>query len=99
LAGMEDDLRKYFGEIMKQEGDIPSEALTVLGKLIRLTIDFRDKWKAEKNETLTVEETKNAVEIYLNIIKTGMFPNRLEEKIDRLVRLWLKEINGKTYNS
>jgi hypothetical protein len=95
---MEDDLRRYFGELMKQEGEIPSEALAVLGKLIRLTIEFRDQWKKENNESLTVEETRAAIEIYLTVVKTGLLPNRLEEKIDRLVRLWLKEINGKTYN-
>ncbi len=95
---MEEDIRRYFAELLRQEGQIPSEALTVLGKLIRLTIEFRDEWKKEKNEILTVEETKAAVEIYLTVIKTGLLPNRMEEKIDRLVRLWLKEINGKTYN-
>ncbi len=95
---MEEDIRRYFAELLRQEGQIPSEALTVLGKLIRLTIQFRDEWKKEKNEILTVEETKAAVEIYLTVIKTGLLPNRMEEKIDRLVRLWLKEINGKTYN-
>jgi hypothetical protein len=95
---MEDDLRRYFGDLMKQEGEIPSEALAVLGKLIRLTTEFRDLWKAETGESLTVEETRAAIEIYLSVIKTGLLPNRLEPKIDRLVRLWLKEINGKTYN-
>lgn len=95
---MEDDIRRYFGELLKQEGEIPGEALEVLGKLIRLTINFRDDWKKEKNEILTVEDTKVAVKIYLTVIKTGLLPNRLNEKIDRLVRLWLKEINGETYN-
>ena len=95
---MEDDIRRYFGELLKQEGEIFPEALEVLGKLIRLTINFRDDWKKEKNEILTVEDTKAAVNIYLTVIKTGLLPNRLDEKIDRLVRLWLKEINGKSYN-
>ncbi len=95
---MEEDIRRYFGELLKQEGEISSEAMEVLGKLIRLTIEFRDDWKKEKNEILTVEDTRGAIEIYFTVIKTGVLPNRLDKKIDRLVRLWLKEINGKTYN-
>jgi len=94
---MEEDIRRYFGELLKTEGEIPPETMIVLGKLIRLTIEFRDRWKADKNEILTVEDTKKATEIYMSILKTGQLPDKLEEKIDRLVRIWLKEINGRTY--
>lgn len=94
---MEEDIRRYFGELLKAEGSVPPKAMTVLGKLIRLTIEFRDRWKAEKNEILTVEDTKKATKIYMSILKTGQPPDKLEEKIDKLVRIWLKEINGKTY--
>jgi hypothetical protein len=91
------DLRRFFGDMLKREGSISSEALEVFGKLIRLTIDFRDQWKSKKGEVLTVEDTRKAIDIYTAVLEKGIMPDDLDEKINRLVRLWLKKINGKTY--
>ncbi len=88
----QEDLRRYFGEMLRKEGYISSESMSVFGKLIRLTIEFRDRLKKEKDEILTVEDTRKAVEVYLSILKTGHRPDNLDEKIDKLVDLWLREI-------
>ncbi|MEW5923342.1 MAG: hypothetical protein AB1746_05080 [Candidatus Zixiibacteriota bacterium] len=90
----QDELRKFLGIMLHEAGYLDSEAFAVFGQLIRLTIEYRDKWKAEKDEILTVRDTKKALRIYEEVLKTGMMPDNLEAKIDGLIRLWLKKING-----
>ncbi|UCD95351.1 MAG: hypothetical protein JSU69_04695 [Candidatus Zixiibacteriota bacterium] len=89
------DLERFFGELLKQEKYIPSASMAVLGKLIRLTIAYRDRWKAEKDEILTVEETRKALDAYQAVLKDGKMPEGLDRKTAGLVKLWLKEINRK----
>jgi hypothetical protein len=62
-----------------------------------LTIEFRDDWKAKRDEIVTVDDARQATEVYLAILKTGRIPKDLDYKVEQLVRLWLKEINGKTF--
>jgi len=90
----DDEIRKYFDELMHKRGPIPTEAMTVLGKLIRLTIEYRDRLIHEKQDTLTVEETKLATEIYTSVLDTGKLLLSIDPKITGLVKLWLKEVNG-----
>jgi hypothetical protein len=90
----DDEILKYFGELMQKQGEIPTEAMTVLGKLIRLTIEYRDRLRREKQEILTVEETKLATGIYTSVLDTGKLLLSIDPKITGLVKLWLKEVNG-----
>ncbi len=89
----QDDLRRFLGMMLQEAGYLDSEAFATFGHLIRLTIEYRDKWKAEKDEILTVDETKRALEIYESVMRTKVIPDNLDAKIDGLVRLWLKKIN------
>jgi hypothetical protein len=92
-----DDLRRFFAELLRDHGYIPTSAMQTMGKLIRLTVEYRDRWKEKHREILTVGETRRAIEIYLRIIEADRYPEEVEPKIDGLIRLWLKEINGRTY--
>ncbi|UCD16545.1 MAG: hypothetical protein JSV44_08750 [Candidatus Zixiibacteriota bacterium] len=93
----QDDLRRFFANMLKDYGYLPSESMRVMGRLIRLTIAYRDQWKANHDEILTVAEARKAVEIYNSVLESESFPEELDEKIAGLVRLWLKEINRKFY--
>lgn len=93
-----DDLRRFFAELLRDHGYIPSSAMQTMGKLIRLTVEYRDRWKDEHKEILTVGETREAIEIYLKVLETGKYPKEIASKTDGLIRLWLKEINGRTFD-
>ena len=90
------DLRKFFGEILKKEGYISSDSMAVFGELIRLTLEYRDRLVEEKNEILTVEETRKGLDAYVAALRQNRLPEGLTDKIANLVRLWLNEINGKS---
>ena len=92
-----DNLDKYFEDILKNEGYVSTDSLDVLKKLINLTLRYRDKLKAETGEILTVGETRQAIDIYLKAIKQGQISTNLDDKIEFLVKLWFKEINGITF--
>ncbi len=93
----QEDLRLFFGKMLKDEGYISSESFAVFGKLIRLTIQYRDRLLETENVTLTVDDTKRGIAIYLETLKTGRLAESIDPKIDGLVRLWLKEINHITF--
>jgi len=92
-----EDLKKIIDEIIKEQGQVSPELLRVFEKLTDLTISFRDRWKAEHCEILTVEETRNALTVYMTALRIERMPDNLSEKTAGLVKLWLKEINGITY--
>lgn len=91
------DLRRFFGEMLKEQGYVSSESMAIFGKLINLTVGFRDRWKAEKNEIVTVDDTRKALDAYSAALKEERIPDGLERKIEELVRLWLQKINRKFY--
>ena len=91
------DLKRFFGELLKEEKYISSESMAVFGKLIRLTIAFRDRWKAEENEIVTIDDTRRALDVYVTALKEGKLPDDLDKKTTELVKLWLRKINGKFY--
>ncbi|SYZ74396.1 hypothetical protein TRIP_C90024 [Candidatus Zixiibacteriota bacterium] len=90
----QDEIRHFFGEILKENRYISSESMAVFGKLIRLTLQFRDSYFESHAEILTVEETRRGLDVYQNAVGSGRLPEKLSPKIAGLVKLWLKEING-----
>lgn len=92
-----DDIRQFFADVLKEHGMIPTESMQVMGTLIRLTIDYRDQWLRQTGETLTVEETRQALDIYIQILNNATVAEVPNRKIAGLVAVWLKEINGRIF--
>ena len=94
----DDELKKYLARLLpdKNEADIKSEELQIVQKLIKLTLQYRDQLVAQKN-SLNVQETRVAIELYWLALKKGHMPSGVDPKIEALIRLWLKEINRLTY--
>ncbi len=93
----QDELRIFFGQTLKEKGYISSESMAVFGKLIRLTLQYRDRYSEKQGQTLTIDDTRRGLDAYLAVLNSGQFPEDLEPKISGLVILWLKEINGLRY--
>jgi len=93
----EQDLNEFFGEFLNEKGQVPPEAAETFRRLINLTLEFRDSWKAETGEILTVGDTRKALDIYLRAMETGRVPSKMKLIIDRLIRFWMKNINGVDY--
>ncbi len=93
----QDDIQQFFKSLTTGENKIPPDQMEILLKLINLTIQFRDDLARDTGETLSVEETRMALNIYLSALQNGHLPGNIEKKIGKLIALWLKEIDGKTF--
>jgi len=90
----QDNIKEYFKTVMENNRNISPEAIDILKKLIDHTIKFRDELKADTGEILTVGDTRQAINIYLQAVQTEHLQDNLDPIIDRLVKYWLMEING-----
>ena len=89
----EDKLKEIFGEFLSDGQYIPADALNLLGRLIRLTIEFRDRLKADTGEIVTVDDTIQALDAYKTACKTKNIPDGLNDKSQGLVSFWLENID------
>ena len=89
----QDDIQRYLANILREEDSLSSEEMAIFGKLIRLTVEYRDMRKAEYDDILTIEETRKALEVYEKALKDNKMPDSIDDKIAGLVKLWLKKIN------
>lgn len=83
--------------VLEQNKNTSVETIDILTKLIDYTIKFRDELKAKTGEILTVGETRQAVDIYLEAVQTERLRENLVPRIDLLVKYWLTKINGATF--
>ena len=93
----QDYIKEYFKSVIEKNNEASPEAIDILKKLIDHTIQFRDELKETANVILTVEDTRQAIDIYLEAIQTEKLRGDLDPKIDSLVRYWLIKINGATF--
>lgn len=93
----QDNIQEYFKMVLEQNKNTSVETIDILTKLIDYTIKFRDELKAKTGEILTVGETRQAVDIYLEAVETEHLRTDLEPRIDLLVKYWLTKINGATF--
>jgi hypothetical protein len=93
----EDNLKRIFSEFLSDGKFIPADAIKTMGQLIRLTLEFRDRLKADTGEIVTVDDTHQALNAYITANKTQSVPDGLNARSEGLLRLWLKEINGVDY--
>lgn len=91
------DLSRFLTKYIKIGGEMSSEEMAVFGRLVRLTLKYRDRLKAEKGIILTVGKTKKAIDYYEKALKENRMPEIRDKIIAGLVRLWLKEINKKAF--
>ncbi|MCP4703022.1 MAG: hypothetical protein GY865_00305 [candidate division Zixibacteria bacterium] len=93
----QDNIREYFKTILEKNKEASPEAIDILKKLIDHTIAFRDELKEKADVPLTVEDTKQAIDIYLEAVRTERLRSDLDPKIDSLVKYWLIKVNGATF--
>ncbi len=93
----QDNIKEYFKTVLENNKNISPEAIDIFKKLIDYTIKYRDELKADTGEILTVGDTKQAINIYLEAVQTERLQSSPDPKIDRLVKYWLTEINGAAF--
>ncbi|UCD63236.1 MAG: hypothetical protein JSW34_10860 [Candidatus Zixiibacteriota bacterium] len=76
------------GEMLQNKPD----AKAVLNTLIKDTIHFRDKLKEETGQTLTVEDTRRALDALETHLKGESFPRDLTAEQKALAQIFIDRI-------
>ena len=94
-----DNIKEIFKSVLESNKNATVETIEILIKLIDSTLKYRDELNAKTGEILTAKDTRAAIDVYLEAVQTEILPGELDPKIDRLVKNWLTEINGASFNN
>lgn len=88
-----DKLKQLIEEVIAQFELSKEEGAQVFQILVKTTLAYRDVLKAESGTTLTVGETREALNLLLEFMSTRLIPRASSQKITQLVLLWIHELN------
>lgn len=88
----DDDIEMLFRRIEHHFADKDEGAKHMLAMLVRIALSYRDHLVAINEPPLTVGETQQALDAFMVVVKTQQFPAIPEQRIKKLVLLWLEEL-------
>ncbi len=88
----EDDIAILFEKIAKHFEDVNDSTKIMFSMLVSVALKFRDDLVELGADPLTVGETKEALGIFMEIIKTHKMPLELEGRKKLLVVKWLEAL-------
>jgi hypothetical protein len=88
----DDDIEQLFKRIERHFENKEEGARHMLGMLVRVALSYRDKLVVANEPALTVGETQQALDAFMVVVKTHQFPEISDQRIKRLVLLWLEEL-------
>lgn len=94
----EKDIQELFGRIACHFDGADEGARGMFAMLVKTTLKYRDMLKHSSGYALTVGETKEALDVFMEVMKTHKIPRGLKKRIHDLVILWLEELKLRTHN-
>lgn len=89
---MDDDIRLLLDALGGQVSDPLHDPRGTVAILIHETVRFRDKLKTETGQTLTVEDTRVAVEALQQYLKDKTFPSDLMPVQRQLAQIYVDRL-------
>ena len=97
-AVYEDDIARFFDQVALRLGDQDEGIQQMCRLLVETTLAFRDQLRHSRGETLTVGETRDALDTFMEVMKTHRIPEKLPPHVHGLVIMWLEEIKTKVHH-
>ena len=88
------DIEEVFTKIQDYFGNKNDKSYQMFHMLVSVTLKYRDDLESSGQGVITVEETRNALTIFMEVIKTKTFPKDLDGKEKHLVMRWLEALKG-----
>lgn len=88
----DDDIEMLFRRMENHFTEKGDHATRVFSMLVEIALSYRDELVADNEPALTVGETQEALDHFMEVVKTQSFPNIAQPRIKKLVMLWLKEL-------
>ena len=94
----EHDIKALFDRIADHFGEEGEESREFFSMLVRTALKYRDMLVHSSGEALTVGETRAALDVFMEVLKTHKVPEGLDKRVHDLVVLWLQELNERIHN-
>lgn len=92
-----EEIELLFDRLCGKYGLTAQDAKEVFVRLVDTTLRYRDTLVAAGEEALTVEETQQALDIFVQVaIERKRWEGELSKRVQDLVHLWIDEIKPYT---
>ncbi|MDO8527270.1 MAG: hypothetical protein Q7T03_06260 [Deltaproteobacteria bacterium] len=93
-----EEIEKLFDRLSQQHGIASEASKQIFTLLIHVTLKYRDTLVEMGEKALTVEETREALDELVYMMKENTFSKNVPDRIQNLVTLWNEEIKHQIYN-
>lgn len=88
---MEDDIDVLLRVAAEKMGTADPGTHRMFRLLIQTTLQYRDQLHAQ-GVPLTVQETREALDTFMEVLKTHTIPKNLDPHVHELLVMWLEEV-------
>lgn len=94
----EEELEVLFAKLAKHYGIIPENSKLIVVRLVQIALKYRDMLVQKGEETLTIEETRKALDELMQVLQNKKFSDRIPSRIKMLVTLWYEDVKSYLYH-
>ncbi|MBT3182266.1 MAG: hypothetical protein HN337_07155 [Deltaproteobacteria bacterium] len=88
----EKDIQALFEKISNHFKGVDDGAQAMFEMLVKTTLEYRDTLMHSSGVPFTVGETREALGVFMEVMKTQQMPGGLDKRIHDLVIIWLEGI-------
>lgn len=94
----DDDIQGLFDRVSKHFEDADEGSRGMFNMLVNTALKYRDMLVHSSGEPLTVGETKEALDAFMEVLRTHEVPRELSRRVHDLVIMWLEEVREKVHH-
>jgi hypothetical protein len=88
----EKDIKELFDRMASHFQDAHEGAREMFSMLVRTALKYRDIVAHSDGRPLEVGETREALTVFMEVLKTHKIPQGLDRRVHDLVIMWLEEL-------
>ena len=94
----EKDIRALFEKIAKHFEGVDEGTQAMFSMLVKTTLKYRDMLMHSSGVPFSVGETREALNVFMEVMKTQKIPQGIDKRIHDLVILWLEEVKIRVHH-
>jgi len=94
----EGDIKALFDKMADRVEDAGDDSREFFSMLVRTALRYRDTLMHSSGEALTVGETRTALDVFMEAMRSHEMPEGLDRRVHDLVMLWLEEVKEKIHH-
>jgi len=94
----EKDIQALFEKIAKHFGGVDEGTEAMFSMLVETTLKYRDMLMHSSGIPFTIGETREALNVFMEVMKTQKISQGVDKRIRDLVILWLEEVKIRVHH-